>query len=63
MDDPWGDHLADLVVYLKDADDSDLVLVDFCALSQHHYKEQLAMEAIPHGHSIPMVHAQTRVYV
>ena len=25
--------------------------------------QQLAMEAIPHGHSIPMVHAQTRVYV
>ncbi len=27
--DPWGDHLADLVVYLKDANDSDLVLVEF----------------------------------
>ena len=35
--DPWGDHLADLVVYLKDADDSDLVLIDFCARSQRHY--------------------------
>ena len=37
MDDPWGDHLADLVVHLKDADDSDLVFIDFCARSQRHY--------------------------
>jgi hypothetical protein len=35
--DPWGDHLADLVVHLKDADDSDLVFIDFCARSQRHY--------------------------
>jgi len=26
----WGDHLADLVVHFKDADDSDLVFIDFC---------------------------------
>ena len=25
--------------------------------------QQRAMEAIPNGHSLPMVHAQTRVYV
>ena len=35
--DPWGDHLADLVEYLKDADDSDLVLMEFCARPQRHY--------------------------
>jgi hypothetical protein len=35
--DPWGDHLADLVEHLKDADDSDLVLMTFCARPQRHY--------------------------
>eukprot|EP00900_Chrysochromulina_parva_P018282 jgi/Chrpa1/26455/Chrysochromulina_OHIO_Genome00026820-RA len=35
--DPWGDHLADLVEHLKDAHDSDLVLMEFCARPQRHY--------------------------
>jgi hypothetical protein len=35
--DPWGDHLADLVEYLKKAHDSDLVLMEFCARPQRHY--------------------------
>ena len=35
--DPQGDHLADLVEHLKDAHDSDLVLMEFCARPQRHY--------------------------
>ena len=35
--DPWGDHLADLVELLKDAEHSDLVMIDFCCCPREHY--------------------------
>ena len=39
--DPWGDHLADLVDddhgILRNAEDSDLVILDFCSRPQDHY--------------------------
>ena len=53
----WGDHLADLVVYFKDASDSDLVLVEF---SQRRYT---AAGDGSHTAWTFMVLAETRVYV
>ena len=60
--DPNGQHLADLHTYLKEANDADLVAIDWCATPQKWTAKTLAVHASSSSVEDPRTPGQLRLY-